>query len=530
MSIFKLAVIIKNPKNGDEFLVSQQARPPKFGDEEYDSYLDSDLWDLPSAHLNPVEGDSLSDVEVLGAELCPKSVDLRKFDLSLALNQLCEQVVFGGSVGGTFTFRNYAEEPDFGPGPSIHTVFVAVEFAVNNGVKAVHSAAGCQWVTKKHCLNWLLEVKPGNDRIGPLVVIGLLHDSAKSMKQDFLNTLSSQEYPPGVVLVPMQSRTAKPFGTTNLVVIAPEAAQSNDVCGHFVASGDALIVDPGCHSKVHEQLEDILAALPRKLIIFVTHHHHDHVDGLSVVQRCNLDAILLAHENTMRRIRRGTWSLGYTVISGDEEIYVGGKRLRVVFAPGHTDGHMGLLHIETHSLILGDHCVGQGSAVLDPYSGGNMADYFQTTYKFMELSPHILIPMHGRVNLWPKHLLSRYLKNRRNRESSVLKAIENGAQTIFDVVAMIYADVDHSHWIHAAANVRLHVEHLALQNKLPEDFSIQRFRRTWPMLFLIKWSWYYLRSYVPSKVAKLARHELLAAIVIACFAVICCAKIVLIPA
>lgn len=39
-----------------------------------------------------------------------------------------------------------------------------------------------------------------------------------------------------------------------------------------------------------------------------------------------------------------------------------------------------------------------------------MQQYFQTTYKFMELSPHALIPMHGRVNLWPKHMLCGYLK------------------------------------------------------------------------------------------------------------------------
>lgn len=37
-------------------------------------------------------------------------------------------------------------------------------------------------------------------------------------------------------------------------------------------------------------------------------------------------------------------------------------------------------------------------------------DYFQTTYKFLELSPHALIPMHGRVNMWPKHMLCGYLR------------------------------------------------------------------------------------------------------------------------
>ncbi|GAB2280040.1 hypothetical protein Dimus_014678 [Dionaea muscipula] len=468
MSIYKLAVIIRNPIDDDEFLLVEQARPPKFGDEEYDSYLDSGLWDLPSAHLKPLEGGTVSEIDVLGADLCPKGVDPRKFDLRLALNQVWKQLGFAGSGEGPLTFWKYVEEPDFGPVPPIHTVFVVGGFAVDGGVQA-----GCQWVTKKHCIDHLLEVRAGSDRIGPLVGVGLLNDST-----DFQNILSCQEYPPGVVLVPMRSRTAKPFRTTNLVVFAPAAAQNYDYSGTYVASGDALIVDPGCHTEVHGKLEEIIAALPRKLIIFVTHHHHDHVDGLSVVQRCNPDARLLAHENTMRRVVRGDWSLGYTAVSGDEEIYVGGERLRVIFAPGHTDGHMGLLHIRTHSLIVGDHCVGQGSAILDASSGGNMAEYFQTTYKFMELSPHALIPMHGRVNLWPKHMLSGYLKNRRDRESSVLRAIENGARTLFDLVAAIYVDVDRSVWIYAASNVKLHVEHLALQNKLPKDFSLEAYKES----------------------------------------------------
>jgi hypothetical protein len=39
-----------------------------------------------------------------------------------------------------------------------------------------------------------------------------------------------------------------------------------------------------------------------------------------------------------------------------------------------------------------------------------MQDYFETTYKFLDMSPHVLIPMHGRINLWPKHMLCGYLR------------------------------------------------------------------------------------------------------------------------
>lgn len=56
------------------------------------------------------------------------------------------------------------------------------------------------------------------------------------------------------MLVPMGSKTGKPFYTTNLVVFAPQNASSDSEKNGFIASGDALIVDPGCRSEFHEEV------------------------------------------------------------------------------------------------------------------------------------------------------------------------------------------------------------------------------------------------------------------------------------
>lgn len=64
-----------------------------------------------------------------------------------------------------------------------------------------------------------------------------------------------QEYPPGVIVIPMESRTLKPFCTTNLVVFAPEHVPSYSGDKNCIACGDALIVDPGCLSKFHEEVK-----------------------------------------------------------------------------------------------------------------------------------------------------------------------------------------------------------------------------------------------------------------------------------
>lgn len=63
-----------------------------------------------------------------------------------------------------------------------------------------------------------------------------------------------QEYPPGVKLVPMKSRTAKPFHTTNLVVFVPGTSYDEVGSDNFIATGDALIIDPGCNSAMHKEV------------------------------------------------------------------------------------------------------------------------------------------------------------------------------------------------------------------------------------------------------------------------------------
>ncbi|KAL3501751.1 hypothetical protein ACH5RR_036200 [Cinchona calisaya] len=490
----KLAVIIKNPLNNKEFLLIKQTPPPKFNDPEYDSFVDSDLWDLPSAELIPLPGHD----QLLHPQIPLKTHDftssdklnLSQFDLSSALNQALEQVKFGTVREVEWEFWKHTEEPDFGPGLPVKTVYIVGNLASQDGkLKEL-----CKWMRMENCLDMLLEVKPGSDRVGPLVVLGLLNDLMPSENWKVPPTSRFQEFPPGVKLVPMGSRTAKPFRTTNLVIFVSGTKSNSTGNNGFVAEGDALIVDPGCSSAFHKELEEIVAALPKKLLVFVTHHHHDHVDGLSVVQKCNTDATLLAHENTIRRIGKDDWSRSYVSVSGSEEICIGGQRLRIIYAPGHTDGHMALLHVNTNSLIVGDHCVGQGSALLDVTSGGNMSEYFRTTYLFMDLSPHNLIPMHGRINMWPKHMLCGYLKNRRNRESTILKAIEDGAKTLFDIVSYTYAEVDRSFWIPAASNVKLHVDHLARQDKLPKEFSVQKFQSSCRLHFLSRWVWAYLST------------------------------------
>lgn len=88
-STYNLALILKNPLNDAEFVLLKQTPPPKFNEEEYDSYVDSDLWDLPFTKLNPVgEENSESSIAIQGLESSSEKVNLSKFDVESALIQV----------------------------------------------------------------------------------------------------------------------------------------------------------------------------------------------------------------------------------------------------------------------------------------------------------------------------------------------------------------------------------------------------------------------------------------------------------
>lgn len=89
----KLALILENPLNDAEFLLVKQTRPPKFNDEEYDSYVDSDLWDLPSTQLNLLEVKSEPSIAVGGAESWSGKIELKKFNVDSALNRVIENFI-----------------------------------------------------------------------------------------------------------------------------------------------------------------------------------------------------------------------------------------------------------------------------------------------------------------------------------------------------------------------------------------------------------------------------------------------------
>lgn len=254
------------------------------------------------------------------------------------------------------------------------------------------------------------------------------------------------EFAPGIVAIPMLSQTAPPFISTNLMVIS-----SND---------EIILVDPGANDTDH--LTSVLASLPvDPKYIIITHHHKDHWEGLAIIEDFYPSTTVLAHRDTIDKIES---SLKKQLIP--ENITVGKKNLIIIESPGHTSGHISIFDENTSVLLAGDHLVGVGSAVLDPESG-NMIEYFESTYKLLELNSYLILPAHGPPIYNPKDKLEEYIKHRTEREESIKHAILEGSKTLDDIVKVVYTDVPQEMWEYAKRNIQLHIDKLVKEKQIP---------------------------------------------------------------
>lgn len=88
MALYRLAAIIESSSKSEEFLFLRQTPPPQLLEEEYSNYVDSDLWDLPSAPLNPLDEESPFSCHIDGADSYADKLNLRMLDLDSALDQV----------------------------------------------------------------------------------------------------------------------------------------------------------------------------------------------------------------------------------------------------------------------------------------------------------------------------------------------------------------------------------------------------------------------------------------------------------
>jgi glyoxylase-like metal-dependent hydrolase (beta-lactamase superfamily II) len=222
--------------------------------------------------------------------------------------------------------------------------------------------------------------------------------------------------------------------------------------------GEHLVLDPG--PAIDSHIEAIRDALPNLRTILITHRHGDHAPAAVPLKRLT-NARIVAPRNVL-----DDDAVDQRVSDGDVV-----EGLEVIATPGHTNEHVCYL-TAGGDLFTGDTILGAGTTAIFP-PDGHMGDYIRSLQKLRARNPKRIYPAHGPVRDDAVALIDEYIAHRLQREQQVLDAIARGAETIADMRAVIYPELDER--LHGAAEIQISA-HLI---KLSEEKRVAADGPTW---------------------------------------------------
>ncbi len=251
--------------------------------------------------------------------------------------------------------------------------------------------------------------------------------------------------------VPVETRA--PTGQTNAVLLAGPGPDGDR---------ETLLVDPA------DRVDTLDTVVRQKGLdhVAVTHTHPDHV-GAVASYAAETDATVWARRFRERRFSEATGVVpDRTFLPGDR---VGPAR--VLDTPGHAPDHVAF---ETpRGIVAGDLVAARGSvAVAAPE--GDVRAYLTSLRRLFARDPETLFPGHGPVIESPRATCRRLLTHRREREQSVLAAVESGARELSDVVDAAYEKDLTGVRDLAAATTVAHLQKLDHEHRLQWDREAER--------------------------------------------------------
>ncbi|MHB1627044.1 MAG: MBL fold metallo-hydrolase [Bacilli bacterium] len=241
---------------------------------------------------------------------------------------------------------------------------------------------------------------------------------------------------------------------------------------------EAVLIDAG----YADSAKDVIGAANRLGVsitgVCLTHYHPDHSLGAPEVARqfsCPIhchpaDRIDLEklYESMMPMDIPWRPMIRADLIP-DSSIHLGDATLRVLHTPGHTHGHIALLHEASGSLFSGDTVIPGGTVWIGP-PDGHLQTYLESLDALMAVHCARIYPGHGDVVEEPVLLIQAMKTRRLARERQILDLIRDRSRSVDDLVELLYGDTlsKDLRWV-AVKTVAGHIGKLLEEERIERD-------------------------------------------------------------
>ena len=244
---------------------------------------------------------------------------------------------------------------------------------------------------------------------------------------------------------------------------------------YILGTKTLAVIDPGPNNEGH--LSAILKAADAPIShIIVTHTHRDHsplsqrlkeetgaaIWGCAPVSQ---DGHTAQFEEALDDLYRPEH-----IMSDGERLQGDGWTLEAITTPGHISNHLCFHWEEENALFCGDHIMSWSTSVILP-PDGYMADYLSSLNKIKDRGFNTLWPTHGQPIKKVGPFLTALIQHRLDRESAILRLLEDGPKSIMDIVKILYHDIAEMLYPAAAQSVFAHLIKLGKDGRVSSNDS-----------------------------------------------------------
>ena len=299
------------------------------------------------------------------------------------------------------------------------------------------------------------------------VVLNYLKGPVKRMNSPVFDRNFTPNYGTAVGLAP---------GVRRVTCNNPGPFTFHGTNSYIIGENTVASLDPGPADEAH--IQALLDTTKGEVIshILISHTHADHSPGARLLQqRCGAPIYAEGPHRPARALHLGEINpldasadtdliIDHTVKDGDR-IVGAGWALDVLHTPGHTTNHLSFAFPNGSGLFSADHVMAWSTSIVAP-PDGSMAEYMDSLEKLIDRTDAVYWPGHGGIVKEPAPFVRGLKAHRHRREAALIERLHAEDETIAEMVATVYKDVDRS--LHGAASLSMfaQIEYLVARGRV----------------------------------------------------------------